>query len=60
MLFDERNKKKNGRLFPYLFMLKKPGVVHLNLNDSIIANGLIFAPGSARNDVIDTETVKVR
>ena len=41
-------------------MLKKPGVVHLNLNDSIIANGLIFAPGSARNDVIDTETVKVR
>lgn len=49
----KETKRKMRRLFPYLFMLKKPGAVHLNLNHSIIANGLIFAPGSTRNDVID-------
>lgn len=30
------------KIFLYFFILKKPGVVHLNLNHSIIANGLMF------------------
>lgn len=30
----------------YFFLLKKPGVVNLNLNHSIIANGLIFSTRS--------------
>lgn len=42
----KETKNEMRELFPCFFILKNPGVINLNLNHSIIANGFIFAIGS--------------